>query len=161
MGSRSNQNLNRAYIAGFLDGDGSLMLQLKTRSDTSRGVRFMATICLYQDSRHDKPLFWVRKFLGVGYISKRKDGITEFRVNGFDQVKKILVELKPFVRFKKKQVRYLIQACTILEKNTIKNMTRSELKKLVDLLLLVKQENYKSNSPNNKNILYKKLGLTP
>ena len=61
MGSRFNLNL--AYIAGFLDGDGSLMLQLKSRSDTTRGVRFMATICLYQDTRHAAPLLWMQKVL--------------------------------------------------------------------------------------------------
>ncbi len=50
MGSRSKTNL--AYIAGFLDGDGSLMLQVKKRKDGNVGIRFMATICFYQDSRH-------------------------------------------------------------------------------------------------------------
>jgi len=77
VGSRSNKKESLAYIAGFLDGDGSLMLQLKKRSDTKTGIRFMATICLYQDSRHDKPLSWMQKFFGIGYISYRKDGITE------------------------------------------------------------------------------------
>ena len=49
----SQSDIEKAYIAGFLDGDGSIMLQLKKRVDTIRGYRFMATICLYQDSRHD------------------------------------------------------------------------------------------------------------
>ena len=49
MGSRLKTDL--AYIAGFLDGDGSIMLQVKLRRDTVRAVRFMATICLYQDTR--------------------------------------------------------------------------------------------------------------
>ncbi len=44
VGSRSKTDL--AYIAGFLDGDGSLMLQLKKRKDTKLGWRFMCTICL-------------------------------------------------------------------------------------------------------------------
>ena len=48
MGSRSNIYL--AYIAGFLDGDGSLMLQIKKRKDGNRSkFRFMPTICFYQD----------------------------------------------------------------------------------------------------------------
>lgn len=58
MGSRSD--IEKAYIAEFLDGDGSLMLQLKKRKDTTRGYRFMATICLYQDSRHDDTLYWMQ-----------------------------------------------------------------------------------------------------
>ena len=85
MGSRSKLDL--AYIAGFLDGDGSIMLQVKLRSDTSRGVRFMATICLYQDTRHAEPLRWMREVLGIGYITNRNDGMTELRINGFTSQK--------------------------------------------------------------------------
>jgi len=57
VGSRSNIDL--AYIAGFLDGDGSLMLQIKKRTDGKNKIRFMATICFYQDTRHCKDLFWI------------------------------------------------------------------------------------------------------
>ena len=45
---------NYSYIAGFLDGDGSLMLQLKKRSDSKNKYRFMSTICFYQDIRYLK-----------------------------------------------------------------------------------------------------------
>jgi hypothetical protein len=68
VGSQSNRS-DLAYIAGFLDGDGSLMFQIKKRHDTKRGWRFMSTICFYQDTRHEKPFFWFRKKLGIGYIS--------------------------------------------------------------------------------------------
>ena len=92
MGSRSNLEL--AYIAGFLDGDGSLMLQIKKRKDGNIGIRFMHTICFYQDTRHEKELYWIRKVLDIGYLSRRNDGMTELRINGFKQVKKIL-EMNP------------------------------------------------------------------
>ena len=121
MGSRLETDL--AYIAGFLDGDGSLMLQVKTRSDTKHGVRFMATICFYQDTRHEKPLQWIRERLGIGYISRRNDGMTELRINGFEQVRDILIELKPFIRFKAKQVQALIDACDLLSKKFIRELS--------------------------------------
>src|SRR5690606_28471793 len=98
-----------------LDGDGSLMLQIKSRSDTKRGVRFMATICLYQDTRHEEPLHWIREVFGIGYISRRNDGMSELRINGFKQVKNILTSLRPFIRFKTKQTDALIKACALLE----------------------------------------------
>ena len=99
MGSRSKTDL--AYIAGFLDGDGSLMLQIKKRKDGKLKYRFMCTICLYQDSRHEETLIWMKKLFGVGYVSRRGDGITELRINGYGQVKKILSLLLPFIRLKK------------------------------------------------------------
>ena len=58
MGSRPKvKSTDLAYIAGFLDGDGSLMLQIKKRSDVKNKRRFMLTICFYQDKRNDKVLF--------------------------------------------------------------------------------------------------------
>jgi hypothetical protein len=159
VGSRSKTN--KAYIAGFLDGDGSLMLQVKKRSDTKRGVRFMATICLYQDTRHEKPLYWMREQLGIGYISHRSDGISELRINGFGKVRNILTELKPFIRFKEKQASALIAACELLKAKPIDTLSKKELRKLVDIVFVIKNENYKSRSTLNRKELCKRLDLTP
>ena len=111
MGSRLE--VERAYIAGFLDGDGSIMLQLKKRSDTKFGFRFMATICLYQDSRHEAPLIWIQSIFGAGYVFRRNDSITELRINGFSTVYRILSELEPYVQFKKIQLSMMLRACKI------------------------------------------------
>lgn len=159
MGSRRSTDL--AYIAGFLDGDGSIMLQVKTRRDTKRGVRFMATICFYQEARHGKPLQWIRKVIGIGYLSKRNDGMTELRVNGYEQVRGILIELKPFIRFKAKQARAMILACDLLSAKFIRDMSRVELKRLVDLMFMIRTENYKSRGRFSKKELSQYLSLTP
>ncbi|MBI4086851.1 LAGLIDADG family homing endonuclease [Candidatus Kaiserbacteria bacterium] len=159
MGSRLN--LNKAYIAGFLDGDGSLMLQVKVRDDTKRGARFMATICLYQDTRHEEPLHWIRKMLKIGYISRRSDGMSELRINGFEQVRKILTDLKPYIRFKAKQTSMLIKACRMLESRRMSELSDIELRALVTLVFAIKQENYKSKSSLTEDVLHKRLGLTP
>ncbi|MDD2934878.1 MAG: LAGLIDADG family homing endonuclease [Candidatus Pacebacteria bacterium] len=162
MGSRFKINTNNlAYIAGFLDGDGSLMLQIKKRSDTKKGVRFMATICLYQDTRHEKPLLWMRKVFGVGYISRRNDGMSELRINGFKTIKEILLLLQPFIKFKSKQTKALIEACEILSSVNINNLSKQQIRRIVDLVLIIKKENYASRSTLNKKDLYRILGLTP
>ncbi len=159
MGSRLETDL--AYIAGFLDGDGSIMLQVKARSDTKRGLRFMATICFYQDTRHEKPLRWIREQLGIGYISRRNDGMTELRINGYEQVREILTLLKPFIKFKAKQVQAAIVACKLLSLKFIRDMSKSELRRLVDLVFEIRSENYKSRSKFSKEELNRYLGLTP
>ena len=162
MGSRPKTHTNNlAYIAGFLDGDGSLMLQIKKRSDTKRGIRFMATICLYQDTRHEKPLLWIRKVFGIGYISRRNDGISELRINGYKTVKEILLQLQPFIKFKSIQTKTLIKACEMLETTKICDMTKLQLRKIIDLVFIIKNENYTSQSELNKKDLFDRLGLTP
>ena len=159
MGSRSNTE--RAYIAGFLDGDGSIMLQTKKRKDTMRGLRFMATICFYQDTRHETSLFWIKDTLGIGYISRRNDSMTELRINGFAKIKSILLELEPFVRFKKVQVTALIKACNLLEKRSINELSKKQLLSLIDLILLIQRENYATRHKKTKAELLKLFDLTP
>ncbi|MBI2409453.1 LAGLIDADG family homing endonuclease [Candidatus Kaiserbacteria bacterium] len=162
MGSRSSiTNADLAYIAGFLDGDGSLMLQLKKRSDSTRGARFMATICLYQDSRHEAPLTWIRERIQCGYVSRRNDGMTELRINGFSQVRRTLEALLMHVRFKKKQALLLIRACKMLEKQTLRTLNSRDMRKIVDLLLLIQNENYVSKRRKTREELHNILGLTP
>jgi hypothetical protein len=158
VGSRSE--IEKAYIAGFLDGDGSIMLQIKRRSDTSRGYRFMATICLYQDSRHDLPFDWIRSVFNVGYISKRNDGMSELRINGFVRVQEILTDLLPFIRFKKLQAEAMIKACQILSKN-MKMLSKQELIEVIELILIIQNENYVAHRKKSYEELLKITGLTP
>lgn len=106
----------KAYIAGFLDGDGSLMLQIKQRKRESRyGYRIQATICFYQKSDHDAGLEWIRDQIGLGYLSHRNDGMSELQINGFEQVKSVLQSLEPYIVFKKSQVKILLAAVAKLE----------------------------------------------
>jgi hypothetical protein len=155
VGSCSKTQL--AYIAGFLDGDGSLMMQIKKRSDNEK-IRFMLTICMYQDTRHEKTLLWIRKKLGIGYISRRNDNITELRINGYKQVEKILKMLKPFIRFKKIQAESIIKSAKILQKKKISN---SDYVKLVEYIIRIQSENYVTKKKRSKRELLRVLGLTP
>ena len=160
MGSRSKK-LELAYIAGFLDGDGSLMLQLKKRKDGILKFRFMATICFYQDTRHEKTLYWIQEVLGIGYISRRNDGMTELRINGFAKVRNILTEMNPFIRFKKLQSQALLKACEILSSTKFKMLTKEKLLKLVDCVLVIHSQNYVTKKKKTRKELLQILGLTP
>ena len=155
MGSRSNNDL--AYIAGFLDGDGSLMLQIKKRHDGKKKWRFMVTICFYQDSRHELPLTWIRSVLGIGYLSRRNDGMSELRINGFKQVQDILKKLMPFIKFKNEQAKALYYATEILTKT----QDSKSLKKLIDCILKIQEHNYVAKRKKTKKELYSLLDLTP
>jgi hypothetical protein len=159
VGSRSKIDL--AYIAGFLDGDGSLMLQLKKRSDTKRGWRFMCTICLYQDTRHEAPLLWMQQILGIGYISHRNDGMTELRINGFKRVKSILTDLLPYLRFKQPQAKTILEAIEILSNTEQGDLTDERMTALVDHLLTVQSHNYVTKHKKTKEEFLLILGLTP
>lgn len=134
-----------AYIAGFLDGDGSIMVQIKKRADTKQGWRFMTTLCFYQDSGHEKYLYWIRERLGIGYISQRKDKITELRINGYETVNKILLKLKPYIKFKEKQVSKILEILSIIKGKDFYTTTRKEREKIAEDIIAIRKENYWSH----------------
>ena len=157
VGSRHNNDL--AYIAGFLDGDGSIMLQIKKRKDGNvSSRRFMATICFYQDARHAKPLEWIRKILGIGYMSYRNDGMAELRINGFKQVGEILSALMPFIRFKKVQATEIVKAVGILQNDV---RTESDLRKIAGAMVRIQSVNYATRKKKTLEEILIMLGLTP
>lgn len=163
MGSRINKEkeIALAYIAGFLDGDGSLMLQIKKRKDSKIGIRFMATICFYQDVRHERPLYWIQKVCGIGYISRRNDGMSEVRINGYKQVHDILEALLPYLRFKKLQAIALKKACAILSATSFKMLSKKQLVQLIDLIVVIQNENYVTKKKKSREELFALLNLTP
>lgn len=162
MGSRSSiaKEIELAYIAGFLDGDGSLMLQIKRRKDGAIGIRFMSTICFYQDTRHEETLYWIQKVLGIGYCSQRNDGMTELRINGYKQVRDILKLLLPYIRFKKLQAKALQKACEMLSDTKFKMLDEKKLKNLVGYILVIQNGNYVTKKKKTQKELLAMLGLT-
>ncbi len=121
----------------------------------------MATICFYQDTRHEKELNWIKRELGVGYLSRRNDGMSELRINGYRQVHKILSSLQPFVRFKRVQVATLIAACEILMSMPFKKLSDRHKRTIVDCILAIQHENYVTKKKRSKKELLLLLGLTP
>ena len=159
MGSRSKTNL--AYIAGFLDGDGSLMLQLKKRKDGNTKSRFMITICFYQDSRHKDDLYWIQSVFNIGYVSHRNDGMSELRINGYKTAQLILKQLMPYIRFKRIQAVAFLKAAKLLDKTPLTKLTEANLKSLVGYMLEIQSANYVTRHKRSKEELYQVLGLTP
>ena len=120
----------------------------------------MATICFYQDSRHDEDLYWIREVLGIGYVSIRNDAMTELRINGFTAVIDVLQDLQPFIRFKKLQAEALLAACHILASD-IRLLSNQQLQVVLEMILIIQGNNYKAHRKKSREELVKILGLTP
>lgn len=118
-------------------------------------MRFMHTICFYQDTRHEQPLHWIRRMLDIGYIYRRNDGMTELRMNGYAQCKRVLRQLQPFIRFKKSQVDVVLKSIAILERTPVAQLTIREKKLLVTYILEIQKHNYQSQGKRTKQQLMK------
>ena len=121
----------------------------------------MATICFYQDTRHEEPLHWIHEMLGIGYVSKRNDGMSELRINGYKQVARILKNLLPYIKFKKKQAHALLESCLLLSTKDVRSLTDKILEQIVGHILVIQHENYVTKRKRTKKELYLALGLTP
>ena len=93
-----------AYIAGFLDGDGSIFFQIVRRKDYKFGFQIRSTIAFYQKTRFVNFLKLIKKYLKSGYIRNRKDGMSDYTIVEPSEVERILLLLQPYVKLKKKQV---------------------------------------------------------
>ncbi len=97
-------SLEKAYIAGFLDGDGCVMFQLVRRKDYIYGYQVRASAVFYQKDIHVDHLYWLQEKLVHGYIRIRNDRMAEYTIVGIQPVMEILHQLKPYVRLKKEHV---------------------------------------------------------
>jgi intein-encoded DNA endonuclease-like protein len=107
-----------AYIAGFLDGDGSIFFQLVKRKDYIYGYQIRCSIAFYQKSQHQYILEWLKSILGCGYIRHRKTGISDYTIVEPGEVRKILQMLKPYVRLKSEHVKLGIKILDLLNQVT-------------------------------------------
>ncbi len=137
------------------------MLQIKKRKDGALKKRFMATICFYQDTRHEKDLYWIQKQFSIGYVSRRNDGMSELRINGYAQVRDILKQLMPYIRFKRLQAQALYSAVTLLSDVPYRKLDETQLRQLAAHVLVIQNENYATKRKKSKEELLAAFGLTP
>lgn len=106
----------KAYLAGVLDSDGSIMLQFRKRPEMKFKYRVKTTICFYQKQKQQLILEQFKQMVGFGYVYNRNDGMTEFRIEGHQRVKILLTWLLPYLRFKQYQAKKLLEAIRIVQR---------------------------------------------
>jgi len=94
-----------AYIAGFLDGDGSIHFQLVRQDGYRFGYYIRASLSLSQSTTARAGLETIRILLGeVGYIRDRGTGMSDLVITSRPVLEKILIDVQPHVVFKRVHV---------------------------------------------------------
>jgi hypothetical protein len=106
-------NSQIAWLAGFVDGDGSINAQIVFRSDYKLRYQVRVTLTLFQSTRRHHILLYIQKLLRSGVVRKRNDGMSEFCITGAKQLKEALLLLLPHLKLKKRQATLVLQ---IIEK---------------------------------------------
>ncbi len=137
----------RAYIAGFLDGDGSIMFQLVERKGYIYGYQIRASICFYQDTGHRRGLEWLKQTIGYGYVRDRNDGVSDYTIVGYERVEEVLIMVEPYVVFKKVHTNRALELLESIKENQEPTPEQFlELAKKVDSYAVL---NYSKRKTNN------------
>ena len=104
------KNEQKAYIAGFLDGDGCINAQIVKRPDYKLHFQIRVTLTFFQKTKRHWILLQLQKLLKLSTIRKRNDGMSEYAIVGKDSVKKCLHLLYPYIKLKKVHARRVLQA---------------------------------------------------
>jgi len=99
----------RAYIAGFLDGDGSIYVQLKPNKTYRFRFQIAPLIVFFQSKKERAGLERIWHITGVGYLRDRNDGITEYIIGDTKSIIALLDNVTPFLYLKKRQAEIMMQ----------------------------------------------------
>ena len=134
----------KAYLAGFLDGDGSIYVQLKPNPTYRYGFQVAPYIVLYQSQKSSEVFGKLCEMIGLGYMRERRDGISEYIIGRTDEIRIFLIMVQPYVILKVKQVELMLQ---ILDaKESVKN--KEEFARLAKLVDRFRELNYSKKRKN-------------
>ena len=104
-----------SYIAGFLDGDGSIHFQLVRQKEYRFGFYIRASISFSQSTSARHGLERIQSMLGGGgYLRDRGTGMSDLVITSRPIVVEILQDVEPYVIFKETHVRRALELLPLL-----------------------------------------------
>ena len=119
----------QAYLAGFLDGDGSIYVRAKPNSSYKYGFQISSYVAFFQSttSKHFKDMV---AMIGYGNLRVRKDGIYEFTISKQTEIIEFLELVSPYLLLKKEQSNLMLDILALKAKVTSKEDFSLLLKKI-------------------------------
>lgn len=120
-----------AYMAGFIDSDGSLMAQLVKKPDYAYKYQIRLSIQFSQRTSRKHHLEKFREEVGYGHVITRND-MSDFVITEARIVCEFLELLQPYLRIKKKQANLIIKIIQELPSAKVSKEKFIELCKLAN-----------------------------
>lgn len=134
--------VQKAYIAGFLDGDGSIIAQFVRKNDYILGFQIRMSAHFIQKMKRIHFLQDLFNEIGLGVVRDRGDGIAEYNIVGAKTLEPFLKAILPYLRIKKKQANLVLKIIEQLPS------TKNNQEKFLETCLLVDQVANLNDSKN-------------
>ncbi len=102
------------YLAGFLDGDGSIYVRAKPNSSYKYGYQVAPTVAFFQ-SKKNNMFPKLCKRIGFGTMRIRKDNIFEYTISKQEEIKTFLKQVVPHLVLKQEQARLMLKILEVKE----------------------------------------------
>ncbi len=142
----SLSSVQKSYLAGFIDGDGSIYVRLKPNDSYRYGFQVAPYIVLFQAAKDEQIFKRVCALMDFGYLRKRKDGILEYTIGRTEDIIELLVMIKPYLILKKRQADLMLEI--LKKKKSVKN--RTDFQALMDLIDKFRDLNYSKKRKRHK-----------
>lgn len=116
------ENIELSYLAGLIDGDGSIIAQFVYHKDYKKTMPYeiRLTVQVTQLTKRRHHLEYLLQTIGEGSVRDRKkrnnkDQISDYVLVGPRAVSELLKMLVPYLRIKKKQAELVIRICEQLD----------------------------------------------
>lgn len=137
---------NWAYLAGFLDADGSIYVRVKPNTSYRYGFQISPSVVFFQSSKERQKIKEIQEIFRIGYLRDRKDGIVEWTIGDQESIKLVIKNTLPFLKLKEKQARLMLD---VLDKKS-KVKTKEDFVDLTGKIDQFKNLNYSKKRTNDK-----------
>ncbi len=135
-----------AYLAGFIDGDGSIYVRLKPNDTYRYGFQVAPYIILFQSAKDEVNFKKICQMLDCGYLRKRKDGILEYTIGRKEEILALIKLIKPYLILKRRQADLLEK---IFRKKALVKSAK-DFSRLMDLINTFAEINYSKKRIKHK-----------
>lgn len=155
----NSKNVSDAYIAGFLDGDGSIIVAIEQRPDRRRfPYRVRLKINFSQHTRHKNMLIMLQHTLGnIGSIRNvSSHNLSELVIQKRSDIKMTLERLLPFLIIKQRQARIMLAMIDIFEQGKVNirsSLSDKDFEKLFSMAKELRNNNAGSGGKKSYEII--------
>lgn len=147
------------WLVGFTDGDGSFIIDRQ-----KNGKKWNLIFKISQKSNNAQILYFIKKILGCGRVSRPVNTNWSFRIRDINQISNIIFPIfdkYPLVSVKYYDYKLFKKAYFILTDNTLKKDIRNKLKEeIYNLLKQGPDKNFLSGVWENPNFILSKPWVT-